>query len=96
VYGQGGGLAGDLIDQGCWTQALLHTAVTNMGKLQFLNPVPADIEIAQSVTPVPISEIAKKLDISSADFEPHGTTKAKVPPAKRHARSRSSDHKGAA
>lgn len=49
-----------------------------MGKLDFLDPVPADIEIAQSVTPIPITEIAKKLDISPADFESHGITKAKV------------------
>ncbi|CAL8463472.1 g3006 [Coccomyxa elongata] len=49
-----------------------------MGKLNFLDPVPADIEIAQSVTPTPITEIAKKFDISPADFESHGTTKAKV------------------
>lgn len=51
-----------------------------MGKLDFQEPVPADIEIAQSVTPVPISEIAKKLDISPDDFEPQGTTKAKASP----------------
>ena len=49
-----------------------------MGKLHFVDPVPADIEIAQSVTPTPIGEIASKLEIGSADFEPHGTTKAKV------------------
>ena len=49
-----------------------------MGKLNFLDPVPADIEIAQSVTPTDITEIARQLDIAPADFEPHGTTKAKV------------------
>ncbi len=49
-----------------------------MGKLDFKDPVPADIDIAQSVEPTPISEIAKKLQISAEDFEPHGTTKAKV------------------
>lgn len=49
-----------------------------MGKLDFKDPVPSDIDIAQSVTPVPISEIAQKLQISADDFEPHGTTKAKV------------------
>ncbi len=49
-----------------------------MGKLNFQDPVPADIEIAQSVTPTPITEIAKQLNISPADFESHGTTKAKV------------------
>ena len=50
----------------------------NMGKLDFKDPVPSDIDIAQSVEPTPISEIAKKLQISAEDFEPHGTTKAKV------------------
>ena len=49
-----------------------------MGKLNFVDPVPADIEIAQSVTPTPITEIARQLDIRPDDFEPHGTTKAKV------------------
>ena len=49
-----------------------------MGKLNFVDPVPADIEIAQSVTPTDIAEIARQLDIAPADFEPHGTTKAKV------------------
>ena len=49
-----------------------------MGKLDFKDPVPTDIDIAQSVEPTPISEIAKKLQISAEDFEPHGTTKAKV------------------
>lgn len=49
-----------------------------MGKLDFKDPVPSDIDIAQSVAPAPISEIAQKLQISAEDFEPHGTTKAKV------------------
>ena len=49
-----------------------------MGKLDFQDPVPSDIDIAQSVTPTPIADIAKKLQISAEDFEPHGTTKAKV------------------
>jgi hypothetical protein len=54
------------------------TAAASMGKLNFQDPVPADIEIAQSVTPTPITEIAKQLNISPSDFESHGTTKAKV------------------
>ena len=49
-----------------------------MGKLDFQDPVPLDIDIAQSVTPTPIADIAKKLQIDAKDFEPHGTTKAKV------------------
>ena len=49
-----------------------------MCKLEFQDPVPSDIDIAQSVTPTPIADIAKKFQISAEDFEPHGTTKAKV------------------
>ena len=49
-----------------------------MGKLDFKDPVPSDIDIGESVDPTPIGEIAQKLQISGEDFEPHGTTKAKV------------------
>ena len=37
-----------------------------------------DIEIAQSVTPAPITEIAKKLEIDEQYLEPYGRTKAKI------------------
>lgn len=49
-----------------------------MGKLQCKNPVPSDIEIAQSVKPLPIVEIAEKLKLSPDEYEQHGQEKAKV------------------
>ena len=56
----------------------MSSAAANMGKLHFKDPVPSDIEIAQSVATVPISQIADKLGIPEEDLEPYGTTKAKV------------------
>lgn len=56
----------------------MSSAAASMGKLQFKDPVPSDIEIAQSVATVPISQIADSLGIPSEDLEPYGTTKAKV------------------
>ncbi|MFM1898351.1 MAG: hypothetical protein RL577_591 [Bacteroidota bacterium] len=38
-----------------------------------------DIEIARSVTPQPIGEIAEKLGINPNEIEPYGRTKAKLP-----------------
>ncbi|MDR1014393.1 MAG: formate--tetrahydrofolate ligase [Coriobacteriales bacterium] len=40
--------------------------------------LPSDIEIAQSVTPRPIAEIARRLGIGSERLEPYGRYKAKV------------------
>ncbi len=47
-------------------------------KLKLLRPVPSDIEIAQAVTPKPITEIAAELGIRPAELELHGEVKAKV------------------
>ena len=41
----------------------------------------SDIEIAQSIKPQPITEIAKKLNISEDDYECYGKIKAKISPA---------------
>lgn len=41
-------------------------------------PVPSDIEIAQSVQPRPIADIAHAAGVLEAELEPHGRTKAKV------------------
>ena len=41
-------------------------------------PTPSDIDIAQACTPVCIREIAEKLGLSEADYEPYGHDKAKV------------------
>ncbi len=38
----------------------------------------SDLEIAQSVTPQPISEVAEKLGLSTTDFAPYGNAKAKI------------------
>jgi len=40
--------------------------------------VPSDLEIAQAATPVPITQIAKKLGILEDELDPHGKLKAKV------------------
>jgi len=42
------------------------------------NPVPSDIEIAQSATMKPITDIAKGLGILDEEFEPYGKYMAKV------------------
>lgn len=47
-------------------------------KLQVLSPVPADIDIANSVEPVHISEIAKDLNLSPNHYDLYGKYKAKV------------------
>ncbi|KAJ7514731.1 hypothetical protein O6H91_23G057000 [Diphasiastrum complanatum] len=47
-------------------------------KLEVVNPVPADIDIAQSVDPLPIGAIAQDLGLSSAEFQLYGPYKAKV------------------
>jgi len=40
---------------------------------------PSDLQIAQSVTPRPIADIAAELSVDAADLEPYGHTKAKLP-----------------
>ncbi|EOY19002.1 10-formyltetrahydrofolate synthetase, putative [Theobroma cacao] len=47
-------------------------------KLELLSPVPADIDIANSVEPFHISEIAKDLNLSSNHYNLYGKYKAKV------------------
>ena len=43
-----------------------------------MSKVPADIEIAQAASKLPITDIAAKLDISAADIIPYGHDKAKI------------------
>lgn len=43
-----------------------------------LKNVPSDIEIAQSFTPYPITQIATDLGILSNELDPYGSTKAKI------------------
>ena len=48
------------------------------GRLKIVSPVPADIDIAHSVAPTPISTIAHRLGLEDGEFDPHGRSKAKV------------------
>ena len=41
-------------------------------------PFPSDLDIARSVTPRPIAEIAAALGLRDDEIEPYGRTKAKV------------------
>jgi len=43
-----------------------------------MSKVPADIEIAQAASKLPITDIAAKLDIPAADIIPYGHDKAKI------------------
>lgn len=57
---------------------LQSPAAAAMAPLKIETPTPADIVIAQSVTPTPIAEIAARLGLSTDDYEPQGHVKAKV------------------
>lgn len=48
-------------------------------RLSVRDPVPSDIDIAQSLDPLPITEIAQSLGLDDDDFITYGPTKAKVP-----------------
>jgi len=41
-------------------------------------PTPSDIAIAQSIDPLPITQIAEALGLNDGDFEQHGPCKAKI------------------
>lgn len=47
-------------------------------RLLVRDPVPSDIEIAQSLEPLPITEIAESVGLSPEDYITYGPTKAKV------------------
>ncbi|KAJ0083519.1 hypothetical protein Patl1_29922 [Pistacia atlantica] len=47
-------------------------------KLQVVTPVPADIDIANSVEPLHISEIAQELNLDPSHYDLYGKYKAKV------------------
>lgn len=47
-------------------------------KLEVVSPVPADIDIANSVEPLPIAEIAESLNLSPKHYDLYGKYKAKV------------------
>lgn len=52
---------------------------TTLRKVEVVSPVPADIDIANSVEPFHISEIAKELNLSPTHYDLYGKYKAKVP-----------------
>lgn len=47
-------------------------------KLGVVSPVPADIDIANSIEPLHISEIAQDLNLSPQHYDLYGKYKAKV------------------
>ncbi|KAF6141828.1 hypothetical protein GIB67_003199 [Kingdonia uniflora] len=47
-------------------------------QLQVVSPVPADIDIANSLQPLHISRIAQSLNLTSNHYDPYGKYKAKV------------------
>jgi Formate--tetrahydrofolate ligase len=47
-------------------------------KLEVVSPVPADIDIANSIQPLLISEIAESLNLSPEHYDLYGKYKAKV------------------
>lgn len=47
-------------------------------KLEVVSPVPADIDIANSVIPLHIAEIAKDLNLNPDHYDLYGKYKAKV------------------
>ncbi|KAH0872445.1 hypothetical protein HID58_069807, partial [Brassica napus] len=55
-----------------------RTKMSSSRKLQVVSPVPADIDIANSVEPLHIAEIAKDLNLSPLHYDLYGKYKAKV------------------
>jgi formyltetrahydrofolate synthetase len=51
---------------------------TTKDRMVPLVPVPSDIDIVQSVMPVPISQIAEENGILPSEYDLYGTKKAKV------------------
>ncbi|KAG6529397.1 formate--tetrahydrofolate ligase-like [Zingiber officinale] len=51
---------------------------TTIRRLSVVSPVPADIDIANSVEPLPISRIAEELNLGSQHYDLYGKYKAKV------------------
>lgn len=58
------------------TSAAAKTTARKLTELK--KPVPADIDIAQSVAPLPISEIAEAAGLLPSEIDLYGNTKAKV------------------
>ncbi|KAE9618537.1 putative formate--tetrahydrofolate ligase [Lupinus albus] len=54
------------------------TSSNTLRKVQVVSPVPADIDIANSVQPIHISDIAKDLNLTPNHYDLYGKYKAKV------------------
>ncbi|KAL0864514.1 hypothetical protein Bca101_043632 [Brassica carinata] len=57
---------------------MIPTMTSSSRKLQVVTPVPSDIDIANSVEPLHIAEIAKDLNLSPLHYDLYGKYKAKV------------------
>lgn len=56
----------------------LGRGVTTANPITILDKVPADIEVARSQTPKPITQVAREIGVLSTELEPYGDVKAKV------------------
>lgn len=56
----------------------MATPKSTARKLDVKDPVPSDIDIAQSVEPLPIAEIAEAVGLLPSEYELYGNQKAKV------------------
>tara|TARA_R110002050_G_scaffold260977_1_gene400857 strand:+ start:221 stop:1051 length:831 start_codon:yes stop_codon:yes gene_type:complete len=52
--------------------------MASSSRVVFKNPVPSDIDIAQSVDPLPITQIAERAGILPTELHPYGSNKGKV------------------
>ncbi|PWN89547.1 FTHFS-domain-containing protein [Acaromyces ingoldii] len=52
--------------------------VTTPNPIHILEKVPADIDVARSQTPKPITQVAREIGLLSTELEPYGDVKAKV------------------
>lgn len=57
---------------------VMTTPLDTTRKLTCRSPVPSDIDIAQSVEPLPITSIAASLGLQPDEIEQYGPVKAKV------------------
>lgn len=57
---------------------MMSTFRSKFPRLQVKEPVPSDIAISQSITPLPISEIAASMGLKADDYDLYGNVKAKV------------------
>ncbi|RYG59101.1 formate--tetrahydrofolate ligase, partial [archaeon] len=51
---------------------------SEQSRVVFQDPVPSDIEISQSITPLPISEVIEAVGVQKDEYFLYGTNKCKV------------------